>query len=55
MAALSMDDSHLSYIEIPANGEGVCISFPIGSDGLAIYLKFQGPHKTIVFHMFSTN
>jgi hypothetical protein len=54
MATLSVDDSYLSYVEIPTDGEGVCISFPIGNDGLAIYLEFQGPRKTIVFLIFST-
>jgi hypothetical protein len=47
MAALSVDDSHPSYVEICVNGEGVPITFPIGSDGLALVttlrlsLRFQ--------------
>jgi hypothetical protein len=36
MAALNVDDSHLSYVEIHADGEGVSISFPVGSDGLVV-------------------
>jgi hypothetical protein len=35
MDALSVDDSHPSYIKIRAYGEGVSISFLIGSDGMA--------------------
>jgi hypothetical protein len=36
MAALSVDDAHPSYVEIRVDGEGVPITFPVGSDGLAL-------------------
>jgi hypothetical protein len=47
MAALSVDDAHPSYVEIRVDGEGVPITFPVGSDGLALVtalwlsLRFQ--------------
>jgi hypothetical protein len=36
MAMLNVDDSQPSYVEIHADGEGVSISFLIGSDGFAV-------------------
>jgi hypothetical protein len=47
MAALSVDDAHPSYVEIHVDGEGVPITFPVRSDGLALVtalrlsLRFQ--------------
>jgi hypothetical protein len=44
---LNVDDLHSSYVEIHADGEGVSITFPVGSDGLAVVttlrlsLRFQ--------------
>jgi hypothetical protein len=36
MATLSVDDAHPSYVEIRVDGEGVPITFPVRSDGLAL-------------------
>jgi hypothetical protein len=47
MATLSVDDAHPSYVEIRVDGEGVPITFPVRSDGLALVtalrlsLRFQ--------------
>ena len=36
MAALSVDDAQPNYVEVRIDGEGVLITFLIGSDGLAL-------------------
>jgi hypothetical protein len=55
MVVLSVDDSHLSNIEIRTDGEGVPISFLVGSDGLAIvtvlYLSLQFQLNAMSLHI----
>jgi hypothetical protein len=55
MTALSVDDSHPSYVEIRVDGEGVPITFPVGSDGLALVtalcLSLQFQLKAMSLHI----
>jgi hypothetical protein len=38
MASMSLADDYSSYAIIRADGEGVPISFPLGSDGMAVVI-----------------